>query len=131
MDSIANTQATRLDLQTGHVETDRQGRIAYDQLLLATGARARTLQMPGAPDARVFTLRSMADARRLIAAVEHAGDIVIIGAGFIGLEVSAALRQRGKAVTIVSNEAEPFTASLGPEIGRHIRRQRYKAGKSY
>ncbi|MEE2565081.1 FAD-dependent oxidoreductase [Hyphobacterium marinum] len=118
---LAKTRVTRLDLNSARVETDQHGALAYDRLLLATGARARTLPLPGAPEDRVFTLRSMADAKRLIAAVESAQNIAIVGAGFIGLEVSASLRQRGKAITIISNEAEPFAASLGPEIGRHVR----------
>lgn len=115
------TTVTRLDLAAQKVETDSQGIIGYDRLLLATGATARQLPIPGATPAKVFTLRSLADANALIAALDGAQEIVLIGAGFIGLEVAAALRQRDKTVTVVSTDDVPFRAILGPEIGRYIR----------
>lgn len=74
---------------------------AYDGLALATGARARPLPVPGGELAGVFALRSLADARRIDAALTGARHAVVVGGGFIGLEVAAAARKRGVAVTVL------------------------------
>lgn len=121
IDVKTSTTVTRLDLSAQKIETDSGLTIGYDRLLLATGATARQLPLPGASASRVFTLRSLADTNALIAALDGAQDIVLIGAGFIGLEVAASLRQRDKSVTVVSTDDEPFRAILGKDVGRYIR----------
>jgi len=116
------TRVTQIDVRSREIETDRHGRLAYDRLLLATGARSRTLGIPGAPPSSLLTLRSMADAGKLIARLETAAKIVLVGSGFIGLETAAALRHRGKSVTVVSREDVPFGRAFGSRIGQYIRR---------
>jgi len=75
--------------------------LGYRGLAFATGSRARPLPVPGAELEGVLALRSLDDARRIAAALEAAGRVVVIGGGFIGLEVAAAARKHGRAVTVL------------------------------
>ena len=74
--------------------------LSYDHLVLATGARNRVLPLPGAGLAGVHLLRGAEDAERLRAALQSAEQLVVIGGGFIGLEVAASARAKGVAVTV-------------------------------
>jgi 3-phenylpropionate/trans-cinnamate dioxygenase ferredoxin reductase subunit len=96
-------------------------RLGYQRLLLATGAAPRRLRLPGADLDGVCYLRSRRDADRLAAAVGRAERVVVVGAGWIGCEIAASVRQLGRDVTIVGREAVPLTRALGSEIGRFYR----------
>lgn len=93
----------------------------YDALLLATGAEPVRLDVPGAEAPQVHYLRSLSDCRRLIAGLAGARQVVIVGAGFIGLEAASALRQRGVEVHVVAPGAIPMARILGPELGSFLR----------
>ncbi len=98
---ILGDAAHRLDLE-GRTVTLASGRqVPYDRLLLATGGRVRELEVPGARLAGVQTLRTLADAQTLEAALGDAPPVVVAGAGFIGLEVAASARERGCEVTVL------------------------------
>jgi NADPH-dependent 2,4-dienoyl-CoA reductase/sulfur reductase-like enzyme/nitrite reductase/ring-hydroxylating ferredoxin subunit len=96
-------------------------RMQYHRLLLATGGRPRKLQVPGADLEGCCYLRSRADALRLMEALPAAERPVIVGAGFIGLEVASALRKRGLPVQVVAPESVPMAASLGEDLGSWVR----------
>lgn len=89
--------------------------LAYDGLVIASGARARRL--PGADLAGVHALRTLGDALALRAEVHEGTRVVVVGAGFIGAEVAASCRARGAEVVLVEPLASPLARVLGPEIG--------------
>ncbi|WP_409429354.1 NAD(P)/FAD-dependent oxidoreductase [Mycobacterium sp. SMC-11] len=105
---------------SGHNVTLADGTsLGYDRLLLATGSRSRRLPIPGADASRVHYLRTIEDASALDSALDSAlasGDsLAVVGAGWIGMEVAAAARQRGVDVTVVESAALPLLAGLGAE----------------
>ncbi|HEY5015060.1 MAG TPA: FAD-dependent oxidoreductase, partial [Acidimicrobiia bacterium] len=91
--------------------------LAYDRLLLTTGARARRIHVDGADLDGVHYLRSIADADRLAHALHEATNVVVIGAGWIGSEVAASARQLGHAVAVVDPGTVPLERVLGPQVG--------------
>jgi len=105
--------------------------IAFDALLLATGARPIPLAVPGAELDHVHLLRSLEDSRSIIRAVEEARSVVVVGASFIGMEVASALRSRELDVTVVAPEEIPFEAVLGTELGRMLLELHREAGVDF
>jgi NADPH-dependent 2,4-dienoyl-CoA reductase/sulfur reductase-like enzyme len=107
--------ATGLDPRGRTVDLDDGSALAYDGLVIATGAAARRLPADlGGDLAGVHVLRSLDDALALRADLDAApGRVVVVGAGFIGAEVAATARQRGLAVTLV----EPLPVPLGRVLG--------------
>jgi NADPH-dependent 2,4-dienoyl-CoA reductase/sulfur reductase-like enzyme/nitrite reductase/ring-hydroxylating ferredoxin subunit len=114
-------RALALDAGARRLSLDDGAEIAFDRLLIATGADPVRLPTPGADLPHVFYLRSQADADRLIAACAGVKSVAVIGASFIGLETAGALRARGLEVHVVAPEAVPMARILGPELGAHIR----------
>lgn len=125
-------EAQRIDLRTDTpvkavhrhdrvVELADGSSMRYDKLLLATGSRARRLPVPGADDAKVFHLRSAADARALRRALFPGARIVLIGGGFIGLEIAASLVGHFDARVVVLESAPRLLGRVMPEtIGRFV-----------
>ena len=87
------------------------------QVLLATGAAPRTLQVPGADLPGVHTLRTVRDADAIRGAVTSGEPVVVIGAGWVGAEVSASARELGADVTMVDLASVPLERVLGPDVG--------------
>lgn len=121
IDLQLRTTVTGIDAKARTVATDDGRSFPFDRLLLATGAEPVRLKIPGADRPQVFVLRSMADSRAIIERARSAKTAVILGAGFIGLEVAAALRERGLTVHVVTQDAHPFETVLGPDLGEFIR----------
>ncbi len=97
-----------------------------DAILVATGSRAVVPDFPGKDLDGVFTLRSLDDARRLSEAAGDAKSVVVVGAGFIGLEAAAFLNKRGLSVTVLAREDIPFAKRFGEQVGAALKR--YHAG---
>ncbi len=94
-------------------------RLDWDALVIATGSVARQLPMLGGFD-NVHSLRTMADARNLAAALQPGAHLAVIGAGFIGLEAAATARGLGLDVTVVEALPQPLAHILGPDVGRRF-----------
>jgi len=101
----------------GHTVTSGGGTLRYDKLLLATGASPRELNIPGAGLDGVRYLRTVGDSLRLREAFSAGGRVVIVGAGWIGLEAAAAARLAGCEVTVVEPQSCALFGALGPELG--------------
>lgn len=91
--------------------------VHYDKLLLATGSASRRPPIPGAQADGVYYLRSYQDAELLDAVLIEGSSLAVIGAGWIGLEVTAAARQRGVDVTVVEAAKQPLLTALGETVG--------------
>src|SRR5688500_11494018 len=112
------TQAVALDVGDRRVELDSGESLSYDKLLLATGSSPRRLPLPGADLDGVRYLRTLPDSDRLLADLREGGRrLVVVGAGWIGLEVTAAARGYGNDVTVVEPQPTPLFQALGPEMG--------------
>lgn len=120
IDLRLNTEIVSIDIKARQVVTADGAKVAYDRLLLATGAEAVRLAVPGAQQPNVHTLRTMADCRAIIETAKGARRAVVIGASFIGLETAAALRTRDIEVHVVAREKRPMEHILGSGIGDFI-----------
>ena len=89
----------------------------YDKLLLATGSASRRPPIPGSDADGVHYLRTYEDAVVLNAVLSEGSSLAVVGAGWIGLEVAAAARQRGVDVTVVETAKQPLVAALGETVG--------------
>ena len=121
IDLRLNTRVVSIDLKQRNVQLANGNEVPFDRLLLATGAEPVRLQIPGADQARVHTLRTLADSRAIIAAASNAKRALVIGASFIGLEVAASLRARKLEVHVVAPERRPMEHILGAEMGDFVR----------
>ena len=110
------TRITAIDRDAKSLEVDRGDDIGYDKLVLATGSRARTLDVEGAGLEGVHYLRSIADVHGISAALDSSRHLVVIGAGYIGLEVAAVTRTLGHDVTVVETEDRVMSRVVSPEI---------------
>jgi NADPH-dependent 2,4-dienoyl-CoA reductase/sulfur reductase-like enzyme/nitrite reductase/ring-hydroxylating ferredoxin subunit len=115
------TRVAQLDLKTRAVVLADGRSLAFDRLLLATGAEANRLALPGAEVPHVHTLRSLSDCRAIIARASTAQRAIVVGASFIGLEVAAALRARSIEVDVVASDSRPMERILGPRLGDFVR----------
>ena len=116
VDLRRSTRVTALDRSAGEVVLDDGGRLPYDSLLLAPGAVPRPLPVPGAEQAQPYYLRTLDDSDRLRAAFVPGARVVVIGAGWIGMETAAAARTAGADVVVLEYEQLPLLRVLGVEM---------------
>jgi 3-phenylpropionate/trans-cinnamate dioxygenase ferredoxin reductase subunit len=114
---LLGVRATGLDRERQVVTLDDGRELAYDRLLLATGATPRQLRVPGADLPGVHYLRTAADSQALVAAIEAGSSVVVVGGGWIGLEIAAGAREKGLEVTVVEPQPSPLYGVMGPEVG--------------
>jgi 3-phenylpropionate/trans-cinnamate dioxygenase ferredoxin reductase subunit len=116
-------RATMLDPAEHSITLDGVEELRYDRLLLATGSRVRTLRVPGHDLQNVRYLRTIDESDALLSHLRsgRAGRVVVVGAGWIGLETSAAARNYGAAVTVVEMDQLPLRRVLGDEVAALIR----------
>jgi NADPH-dependent 2,4-dienoyl-CoA reductase/sulfur reductase-like enzyme/nitrite reductase/ring-hydroxylating ferredoxin subunit len=117
---LTGSRVATIDVAGRAVVRDDGTRHPFGALLIATGADPVKIPIAGADPARVFYLRSFADSRAIVERASGAKRVIVVGASFIGLEVSASLRTRGIAVDVVAPEAIPLERIMGPDIGRFV-----------
>ncbi len=126
---MTGRHVTALDLEERTVTFADGGHVRFRRCLLATGAEARNLPVPGAEHA--LLLRTLADARRLRQAAvvaPHGAPVVVVGGGFIGLEVASSLTALGLRPTVVELAGELWAGSMGGELSRWAAWELVRAG---
>jgi len=113
IDLRLGARAARIDRASRLVEIGDGSPVEYGALILATGARQRRLAAPGVDLINVFTLRTIADATAIRETLSAGTKLVVIGAGFIGLEIAATARGLGAEVTVVEI-ARPMGRAVSP-----------------
>ena len=121
IDLRLKTEVTSIDVGARDIALASGTKLPYDRLLLATGAEPVLLSIPGADLPHVHTLRSLADSRAIIENAKTARRAVVLGAGFIGLEVAASLRARHIEVHVVAPDKRPMERILGSQMADFVR----------
>ena len=121
--TLVTARATAIDRQARRVTLDSGEHIEYDTLVLATGARNRVL-----PHDNVLYLRTLAEAAEIRQRLTAANDVVVIGGGFIGLEVAAAARTLGKQVTVIEGQPRLMARVVAPAVSEYFRGQHEAKG---
>ena len=113
-----DTRITAVDRESRNIMTAAGERIAYDTLVLATGSRARRIEVPGSDLDGLHYLRTIDDVARIRAGLDTARRVVIIGAGYIGLEVAAVARELGHSVTVIEMADRVMSRVVSPAVSR-------------
>lgn len=132
-------EARSVDVRLGHrveeiarseqrVRLDDGSSLPYDALLIATGSRPRTLSVPGADLEGVFSLRSIADVERIRAQTSRGGHLVIIGGGYIGLEVAATARKSGLEVVVLEMTERVMSRVVCPQVSEFYAAEHARLG---
>ncbi|WP_157157034.1 NAD(P)/FAD-dependent oxidoreductase [Diaminobutyricimonas sp. LJ205] len=132
IDVDAATKVTAIDPPAHRVSLDDGSSVRYDRLLLATGASPRRVEVPGSGAVGIHYLRTIEDSERLRSELEVGGrEVVLVGAGWIGLEVAAAARGYGNHVTAIGRETVPLQGPLGDELGGMFQRLHEQNGVEF
>ena len=115
IETVLDDAAISIDRAAGDVLLQSGSRLSYDHLVLAVGARNRLLPMGENLDGILY-MRTLSDADGLQQRLSSIEDVVIVGAGFIGLELAAVLRKLGKKVTVLEAAARVMARAVSPEI---------------
>jgi apoptosis-inducing factor 3 len=103
----------------------------YDALLLATGGKARKLDVPGADLGNIFTIRQPEDVNAILETVANAKTALVIGSSFIGMEAAGSLTQQGLTVTVVAPDDVPFKKVLGDDLGKMFQKVHEQKGVTF
>jgi apoptosis-inducing factor 3 len=117
---VLNARVSSLDVGSRSVALDDGSRRSFGSLLIATGADPVRPSIPGENGQQVHYLRSYADSKVIVERTKTAKHVVVAGASFIGLEVSASLRARNIAVDVVAPDRAPLERVMGLEVGRFV-----------
>ncbi|MDP2801483.1 MAG: FAD-dependent oxidoreductase [Phreatobacter sp.] len=128
---LTGTRATRIDRPAHRLDLADGGSCTYGHLVIATGSRVRHWSGEGADLDGVACLRTLADARALGARLEAAADVVVIGAGFIGLEFAAVAAKRGRKVHVVEAADRAMARAVTPAVSAFFRERHEIAGVQF
>ena len=121
--TLVTARATAIDRASRRVKLDSGEHLEYHTLVLATGARNRSLAHAGA-----FYLRTLTEATEIRQRLTAAQDVVVIGGGFIGLEVAAAARTLNKQVTVIEGQSRLMARVVAPVVSEYFRSQHEAKG---
>ncbi|MBF6057878.1 NAD(P)/FAD-dependent oxidoreductase [Thiomicrorhabdus heinhorstiae] len=110
------------------VQLDNGEQLSYGSLVLCTGSRPRALSIKGADLKYVFSLRNIDDAQAIKDALPEKGRLVIVGAGYVGLELAASCVKQGLTVTVLERAARVMERSASPQVSEHYRAMHEAAG---
>lgn len=128
------TRVEAIDRSTKEVSLGDGSRMAYDKLVLATGGRARPLSLPELEGTRLenlFSIRSLADVEAMRGGFVPGKQLVIIGGGYVGLEVAAVAVQAGLRVTLLEAAPRLLSRVTGPEVSSFIERFHREQGVAF
>jgi 3-phenylpropionate/trans-cinnamate dioxygenase ferredoxin reductase subunit len=120
LDFRPGVRAVAIDRTARRVTLANGAAIGYDKLILCTGGAARRPPLPGADDPRTLYLRTIEDSLAIRARLAEIGHLVVIGGGWIGLEVAATARKRGAQVTVIEALPRLCERSVPPEVSAHL-----------
>lgn len=120
LDWRPGARVARIDRSAKRIELASGEAIAYDKLILCTGGRARRLSAPGAESIAVHTLRTIDDALALAPMLAPGRRVVVIGGGWIGLEVAATARKKGADVVVVEAQSRLCERTVPREMSEHL-----------
>ncbi len=120
LDWRPGARVTRIDRAAKRLEFADGEALAYDKLILCTGGRARTLAIPGVDRTGVYTLRTIDDALALAPMLQPGKSVVVVGGGWIGLEVAATARKKGADVVVVEAQGRLCERTVPREISEHL-----------
>ena len=130
IDTLLSVRATQIDRSTKTVELEHGGSVSYDALIIATGSRPRALPVQGADLDGVFDLRDLADVERIRPRMIEGQKLVIVGAGYIGLEAAAVARQMGLDVTVLEMESRVLARVTSPVMSEFFEAEHTRQGVS-
>lgn len=116
-----STLVSSVDAQRKVIKLSSGKEIQYDAALVATGAKPRSLPVPGGDLPGVLALRTPEDAQKIAAQCQSGKRVLVIGSSFIGMEIAATLKRRGCEVTVLGMEATPFERVLGHRLGASMK----------
>jgi 3-phenylpropionate/trans-cinnamate dioxygenase ferredoxin reductase component len=120
IDLILETRVHAIDRHARTLSINGNTMLDFDKLFIGTGSHARRLAIPGSDLDGVCYLRSIRDAVDLKERLRHAAEIVVIGGGFIGLEVAASASKLGKKVTVIENASRLLERSVSPLVSQFL-----------
>lgn len=128
---MLGTKATRIDPKHKTVSLDNGASLTYEKLLIATGSTPKHVEIKGIDNSNVCLLRTIDDALAIRAHMETGKKVVIIGSGYIGLEVAAQCSKKDLDVTIISQDWFPWSKFCSEKLGGFLRKAYEDAGVKF
>ncbi|WP_162460334.1 MULTISPECIES: FAD-dependent oxidoreductase [unclassified Mycolicibacterium] len=125
---LTGVRAVGIDRETRRIDIEGRGSVPYDALVIATGARARSIRLPGADLPGVHRLRTLDDGLALQQELRGVDSLLVIGAGFVGLEVAASALQHGVKATVFEVQDRILARALTPTISQWLTDFHRRAG---
>ncbi|MGF1590222.1 MAG: FAD-dependent oxidoreductase [Pleurocapsa sp.] len=125
------TAVTKVDALNQVITFADNSSLKFDSLLLATGGKARKLDVPGSDLASIHTIRQPEDVNSILNGIDKVKQALVIGSSFIGMEAAASLTQQGIKVTVVSPSDVPFKKILGDKLGQMFQKIHQSKGVTF